>query len=83
MLHDKGVNVFYGRPSSAAHSSSKVVSLFATGAFSHRFAATFESIFFSSGMADHALRLGPYMRRSCDQENFNMDTGGHMKHGKS
>ena len=21
--------------------------------------------FFSSGMADHALRLGPYMRRSC------------------
>ena len=39
--------------------------------------------FFSSGMADHALRLGPYMRRSCDQENFNMDTGGRMKHGKS
>jgi len=34
-------------------------------------------------MADHALRLGPYMRRSCDQENFNMDTGGRMKHGKS
>ena len=22
-------------------------------------------LFFSSGMADHALRLGPYMRRSC------------------
>ena len=21
--------------------------------------------FFSSGLADHALRLGPYMRRSC------------------
>ena len=39
--------------------------------------------FFPSGMADHALRLGPYMRRSCDQENFNMDTGGRMKHGKS
>ena len=26
--------------------------------------------FFPSGMADHALRLGPYMRRSCYQENF-------------
>ena len=40
-------------------------------------------IFFPSGVADHALRLGPYMRRSCYQENFNMDTGGRMKHGKS
>ena len=24
--------------------------------------------FFPSGMADHALRLGPHMRRSCYQE---------------
>jgi hypothetical protein len=24
-----------------------------------------QGAFFSSGMADHALRLGPYMRRSC------------------
>ena len=39
--------------------------------------------FFSSGMADHALRLGPYMRISCYQENFNMDTGGRMRIGKS
>ena len=41
------------------------------------------SDFFSSGVADHTLRLGPYVRRSCDQVNFNMDTGGRMKHGKS
>ena len=40
-------------------------------------------LFFSSGMADHALRLGPYMRISCYQENFNMDTGGRMRIGKS
>ena len=39
--------------------------------------------FFSSGMADHALRLGPYMRISCYQENFNMDIGGRMRIGKS
>ena len=39
--------------------------------------------FFPSGMADHALRLGPYMRISCYQENCNMDTGGRMRTGKS
>ena len=38
---------------------------------------------FSSGLADHTLRLGPYMRISCYQENFNMDTGGRMQIGKS
>ena len=31
--------------------------------------ALVRSDFFSSGMADHALMLGSYMRRSCDQEN--------------
>ena len=40
-------------------------------------------LFFFSGTADHALRLGPYMRRSCYQENFYMDTGGRMQRGKS
>ena len=39
--------------------------------------------FFSSGVADHALRLGPYMRISYYRENFNMDTGGRMRIGKS
>ena len=39
--------------------------------------------FFFSGMADHALRLGPYVRISCYQENCNMDTGGRMRTGKS
>ena len=38
---------------------------------------------FFSGVADHALRLGPYMRISYYQENFNMDTGGRMRIGKS
>ena len=41
------------------------------------------SPFFSSGVADHALRLGPYMRISYYRENFNMDTGGRMRIGKS
>ena len=40
-------------------------------------------VFFSSGVADHALRLGPYMRISYYRENFNMDTGGRMRIGKS
>ena len=39
--------------------------------------------FFSSGVADHALRLGPYMRISYYREDFNMDTGGRMRIGKS
>ena len=39
--------------------------------------------FFSSGVADHALRLGPYMRISYYRENFNIDTGGRMRIGKS
>ena len=33
--------------------------------------------FFSSGMADHALRLGPYMRRSSKNDNY-IDTCGHV-----
>ena len=40
-------------------------------------------VFFFSGVADHALRLGPYMRISYYRENFNMDTGGRMRIGKS
>ena len=36
-------------------------------------------IFFSSGMADHALRLGPYMRRSSLKEHLiYIDTCGHV-----
>ena len=42
-----------------------------------------KTCFFSSGMADDALGLGPYMRISCYQEDFNMDTGGRMRVGKS
>jgi len=34
-------------------------------------------------VADHALRLGPSMRISYYRENFNMDTGGRMRIGKS
>ena len=40
-------------------------------------------IFFSSGLADHALRLGPYMRRSGSQKHLYMDTVGLMQNGKS
>ena len=43
---------------------------------------TLNQLFFS-GAADHALRLGPYMRISYYRENFNMDTGGRMRIGKS
>ena len=43
----------------------------------------FKRDFFSSGVADHALRLGPYMRISNYQENFSMDTGGRMRIDKS
>ena len=32
--------------------------------------------------SDDTLRLGPYMR-SCYQEDFDMDTGGRMRVGKS
>ena len=40
-------------------------------------------VFFSSGMADDALRLGPYMRISSSQKHLNMDTIGLMLRGKS